>query len=53
MPAGPDWVQSETVKAPCVRCGRQTDVVHMPTKFRAWYCEACCPACRQKAGLGI
>ena len=32
----------------CRTCGKQSGVVHLPTKVTGYYCEKCCPACNSK-----
>jgi len=40
--------QSRHSELPCRTCGKHPDVVHFPTRYVGYYCEKCCPACRQK-----
>jgi hypothetical protein len=48
-------IQSSSVRGACEKCGRRPAVLHMPTKKRGWYCEACCPVCspaKKQVGKG-
>jgi hypothetical protein len=38
---------SRTVLA-CKACGKLPDVLHVPTRHIGYFCEQCCPACREK-----
>ena len=40
--------QSRRTELPCRTCGERPSVVHFPTRYVGYYCEKCCPACRQK-----
>jgi hypothetical protein len=48
--AGPSacW-RSKNVSAPCDKCGAKSEVCHMPTHERGFYCAAHCPVCAIEA----
>ncbi len=33
----------------CRGCGGSPSTIHIPTRFKGYFCEPCCPACRLKA----
>jgi hypothetical protein len=43
--------QSRRTELPCRACGECPSVVHFPTRYVGYYCEKCCPACRQKPAV--
>lgn len=38
---------SKTVSGECDNCRTLVASLHMPEYIHGWYCERCCPVCRQ------
>jgi hypothetical protein len=41
-------IQSSPTDLHCRTCGKRPGVLHTPTRYFGYYCEKCCPACREK-----
>ncbi|MFB3829505.1 MAG: hypothetical protein ACE15B_22230 [Bryobacteraceae bacterium] len=37
------------VRGECDNCGQVPVRLHMPMEMHGWYCEQCCPVCKQAA----
>jgi hypothetical protein len=41
--------ESSRTDLKCRACGESPSTIHIPTRFKGYFCEQCCPACRLRA----